>query len=267
MTGLPPPGESAFDPSFYSSLFAIEEKHFWFRARNRVIATVVSQLASRLESGYRVLEVGCGTGGVLNVLESACGRGRVTAMDLFPEALGYARRRARCPLVQGDIHRAPFRVAFDIVGAFDVIEHLSDDARPLSFMRGLLRPGGALVVTVPADPSLWSYFDDASGHFRRYTRAGLVRALEGAGFRVEYATPYMATIFPLVWLGRRLTALSPRKREQAAHVHELAEAELRVTPVVNEVLASVLLREARFVERRRTLPFGTSLLAVARRPA
>lgn len=264
MTGLAAkPGESAFDPSFYASLFAIEEKHFWFRARNRVIATVVSRVTSRLAPGYRVLEVGCGTGSVLHVLESTCTRGSVLAMDLLPEGLRYAHRRTRCPLVQGDIHRAPFRVSFDVIGAFDVIEHLSDDARPLADMRSLLKPGGALVVTVPAAPSLWSYFDDAAGHFRRYTRSSLVCALEGAGLEVEYATPFMTAIFPLVWLGRRLAALSSRERARA---HDLTEAELRITPLVNEVLARVLSQEARLIERGRVLPVGTSLLAIARRP-
>src|SRR4030095_3337719 len=92
----------SYDPAYFARLFSIEDRHFWFRARNRVIATVVAQLRTPLAPGYRVLEVGCGTGKVLKMLDGVCSDGIVTGMDLFGEGLHFARTRTSCALVQGD---------------------------------------------------------------------------------------------------------------------------------------------------------------------
>jgi SAM-dependent methyltransferase len=258
--------QRSYDPTYFERLFAIEDRHFWFHTRNRVIATVVSQIVAGLAPGYRVLEVGCGTGNVLRVLEQACPRGTVVGMDLFAEGLQYAHQRTNCPLVQGDMHMPPFGAQFDLIGLFDVLEHLPDDMQVLRDLHAMLAFGGVLLLTVPAHPSLWSYFDEASHHCRRYELAELENKLIGTSYRVEYITQYMASIFPLVWLGRRLTALTDRRRAgDAGHTHDLAARELRITPVVNDLLALLLAQEARLIARRRPLSIGTSLLAVARK--
>src|SRR5712692_7658765 len=198
--------ESSYDPSCFDALAEVEEKHFWFRARTQVISTLVRQVTADLSPGYRVLEVGCGTGNILRALQEVCPAGSVTGMDLHPEGLRYARRRSSCSLLQGDIHQPPFTSAFDVIGAFDVLEHLPDDARVLRDLEAMLKPGGTLLVTVPAHPSLWSYFDEYSHHCRRYTRVGLQQKLEGAGYHIEYMTEYMTAILPILWLSRTLVA-------------------------------------------------------------
>src|SRR5689334_18506816 len=105
----PTTGEhDSYDPTYFKYLFEIEDKHFWFRARNRVISAAVARVTARLKPGYRFLEVGCGTGNVLRALEKTCKNGVVVGMDLFGEGLRYARGRVTCPLVQGDIHANPF---------------------------------------------------------------------------------------------------------------------------------------------------------------
>jgi SAM-dependent methyltransferase len=121
----------SYDPAYFAPLFAIEDRHFWFRARNQVIATLVRQLTVGLAPGYRVLEVGCGTGNVLRVLEQVCPAGTVIGMDLFAEGLRYARRRTNCPLVQGDVQAAPYATSFALIGLFDVLKHLPDDRQIL----------------------------------------------------------------------------------------------------------------------------------------
>src|SRR6059036_3246571 len=93
----------SYDPAWFARLADIEDRHFWFRARNEVIAALARQITRGLEPGYRVLEVGCGTGNVLRFLEKACPQGTVIGMDLFGEGLAFARRRTKCPLVQGDM--------------------------------------------------------------------------------------------------------------------------------------------------------------------
>ena len=256
----------SYDPSYFAPLFAIEDRHFWFRARNRVIATLVSQITAGLAPGYRVLEVGCGTGNVLRILEQACPRGVAVGMDLFAEGLQYARQRTTCPLVQGDMHVPPFGTQFDLIGLFDLLEHLPDDMQVLRNLHAMLAPEGVLLLTVPAHPSLWSYFDEASHHCRRYKPSELESKLVGTGYRVEYLTQFMASIFPLVWLGRLLVTLFNRQpASDASGTRDLASHDLRITPVMNEILNWLLAQEARLLGRRQSLPIGTSLLAVARR--
>jgi SAM-dependent methyltransferase len=255
---------SSYDPLYFAPLFAMEDRHFWFRARNGLIATLVGQITAHLPAGYRVLEVGCGTGNVLRALETVCDRGVIVGMDLFIEGLRYARRRARAPLVQGDMHTPPFQAVFDLIGLFDVLEHLPDDMRVLRDLHAMLVPGGALLVTVPAHASLWSYFDEAAHHCRRYAGDELGDKLRDAGYRVEYLTQFMAPLFPAIWLGRRVARLRNRRATTAAlNVDDLATNELRIVPVVNDWLYWLLRQEGRWIGRRKRVPIGTSFLAIA----
>lgn len=268
MTELPTKltANGSYNPIYFAPLFAIEDQHFWFRARNRVISALARQITATLAPTYQVLEVGCGTGNVLRVLEQACPSGVVVGLDLFAEGLQYARQRTSCPLVQGDMHTPPFGTQFDLIGLFDVLEHLPDDMQVLRDLHAMLAEEGALLLTVPAHPSLWSYFDEASHHCRRYKPSELESKLIRAGYRVEYLTQYMMSIFPLVWLGRRLAALIDRRpTEDTGRTHDLAFDELRIIPVVNDLLALLLAQETHMIVRRHSLPLGTSLLAVARK--
>ncbi len=260
-------GEKGFDPEFFRLLFEVEDRHFWFRSRNRIVAALVKRLTSELTTGFQVLEVGCGTGNVLRVLCRACPNGTVVGMDLFAEGLAYAQKRTCAALVQGDIYHPPFASRFEIIGLFDVLEHLSDDMQVLWDIKGMLRDNGVLVLTVPAHPRLWSYFDEASHHCRRYRLDELKYKLIEAGYDVEYITQYMMSICPLVWIGRHLSLLRRRvsMRHSGASAAELAIGELRPMPIVNEVLSRLLDIEGRWLARGHTLPLGTSLLAVARK--
>lgn len=257
-----------YNPDHFSPLFAVEDRHFWFRARNLMIAALVRQVVRTLPPGYRVLEVGCGTGNVLQMLERTCRNGSVVGMDLFGEGLHYARRRTRCPLVQGDMRRPPFRVPFDVIGCFDVLEHIPDDLSALECLHEMLSPGATLIASVPAHPTLWSYFDEASGHCRRYTSGELCDKLNQAGFRVEYVTQCMAALFPMMWAGRRAATIFNRIRGAGgvrASPDQMIQSELRLIPIVNELLMAVLRQETRLIARRRFLPIGTSLLVIARK--
>jgi SAM-dependent methyltransferase len=255
-----------YDPIFIPQLAEIEDRHFWFRTRKQVIGSLIAQITVGLPPGYRVLEVGCGTGSVLSTLADVCRGGVVIGVDLLTEALVYARRRSPGLLVQGDVHALPFRREMSVIGLFDVLEHLPDDQRALSDLGDLLVPDGALVLTVPAHKSLWSYFDEAARHYRRYEPAELRDKLHRAGYHVEYLTHYMAVMLPLAWAWRRLTALVDRRQSgKAERTRELTLRELRVLPVLNEFLRLLLAQEARLVARRKILPIGASLVAICRK--
>ena len=262
-----PPGPASYDPVYFAPLFAIEDHHFWFRARNEVISALVEKELRRLAPGYRILEVGCGTGNVLRVLEKICKHGQVIGMDLFLEGLEYARRRVGLGLVQGDMQAPPFGDKFHLIGLFDVLEHLPDDLQVLDYLYSMLLPGAVLFLTVPAFPSLWSYFDEAGRHVRRYQFHELQTRLEQARFKVETISYYMMSIFPLVWMQRKL---APRRSQGKARdekdVHDRTVNELRIVPVANQALATILSLEACWLKSGRRLPFGTSLLAMGRKP-
>lgn len=255
--------EGGFDARYVDALANVEDRHFWFRARAQLIAGLVQRLTPSLPADYRVLEVGCGTGSVLQTLQGACPGHLTVGLDSLFEGLVHARRRSdhSARVLQGDARQPPFRqdVRFDLVGLFDVLEHIPDDRLALVAARGLMRPGGVLLVTVPASPALWSEFDEAAHHCRRYTQPTLRTALVESGFRVEFLSPFMTSLFPLVWFQRRAIGYGGDHAKKGAPLPDL-----RVVPVVNGLLASLLRLESAWVAGRRRMPFGVSLVAVAR---
>ena len=260
-------GWSSYDPAFFDHLARIESRHFWFRTRNKIIATLAEQITKNFPAAYRVLEVGCGTGNVLRALQQACPRGTVTGMDLYAEGLRFARTRTSCPLVQGNLEQPGFGVQFDLIGAFDVVEHLSDDTRVFRSIHSMLKPNGVLLLTVPAHQSLWSYFDEVSHHCRRYEPADLRHKLELSGYEIEFLSQFMTSIYPLLYLVRRIGSVRRRscRLNSAKSDRDLSMKELRIVPVVNGILAFVLNQETKLIKRRRVLPFGTSIIVAARR--
>jgi len=255
-----------YDPSYFPALFDVEDRHFWFTTRNLALEAVIGPLAAQLPARSRVLEIGCGTGKTLQALAVACPNAIIVGMDLLLEGLEYARRRTEVPLVQGTIEHAPFARAFDLVGMFDVLEHIDDDAASLREVHALVAPGRHLVITVPAHNALWSGFDDESHHCRRYEPDELRERLAAAGFEVEYLTLFMATLYPIVRLRRGMAEIVRRGRRRLALTERSAVlSDIKVRPVVNGLLGFALKQEIRFLRLRWQLPLGTSLLAVARR--
>jgi SAM-dependent methyltransferase len=255
--------QGGYDPSFFQQLAGVEDRHFWFRARNRLIYSMSEKLTSGLKPGYRVLEVGCGTGNVLRVLRRACPQGTVVGLELWFDGLRFAQQRSAGPLVQGDVRHCPFGKPFQLIGMFDVLEHIPQELETLTALRDALAPEGRLLLTVPAHQYLWSYFDEAAQHCRRYSSRDIRARLSEAGFEVEFLSPFMTTIFPLVWLVRKMSFGRPGRSSEDART--LASKEFRVLPAINGWLTQMLNLEALWVSRGHRLPIGTSLIVVARR--
>jgi SAM-dependent methyltransferase len=258
------PGSSGgYDPSFFQQLAKVEDRHFWFQARNRLIFAITRKLTSGLAPGYRVLEVGCGTGNVLRVLRQACPQGKVVGLELWFDGLRFAQQRSEGPLVQGDVRNSPFGKPFDLIGMFDVLEHVPEELETLIALREALVSGGRLMLTVPAHQYLWSYFDQAAHHCRRYSLRDIRARLVEAGFQVEFLSQFMTCIFPIVWLFRKVG--TNRRRQNSEDAKTLALREFRVIPVINGLLTAMLKLETLWLRRGHRLPIGTSLLVIARR--
>lgn len=246
-----------FDPALFAELAALEAGNFWFRARNRLILWALRRHAPGFSD---FLEVGCGTGYVLQGIAAAFPQARLVASEAETEGLRFAARRVpRAEFLQMDARRMPFRQEFDAVGAFDVVEHIAEDETVLAQMHRALRPGGHLLLTVPQHPFLWSEYDVRAHHVRRYTRTELRAKLERAGYAVVKMTSFVSLLLPLMMLSRL------NRRSAGADYDPLAE--LRTGNFGNAVLERALDAERLLIRAGLPLPAGGSLLAVARRPA
>lgn len=246
-----------FDPALFAELAQLEERNFWFRARNRLILWALRQYAPAFSD---FLEVGCGTGYVLQGVAAAFPQARLCGSEAQTEGLQFAAARVpRAEFLQMDARRMPFEKEFDAIGAFDVIEHIVEDETVLTQMHRALRPGGSLLLTVPQHPFLWSEYDVRAHHVRRYTAGELRQKLARAGFGIVKMTSFVSVLLPLMMLSR-LT-----RRTDAADYDPLAE--LRIGAVTNTLLERALDVERLLIRAGLSLPFGGSLLAVARREA
>jgi SAM-dependent methyltransferase len=245
----------AFDPANFSRLFALEAGSFWFRGRSDLIEWALCRYFPQTRD---FLEIGCGTGYVLDRLRRSFPDLSLSGSELFAEGLLYARERLgdAAQLIQLDATLPRFREEFDVVGAFDVIEHIEQDAAVLANARAALRPGGGLLLTVPQHEWLWSGTDVAAHHLRRYTRDGLRARLVGAGFEILRITSFMTLLLPAMWLARR---------RQGDGMQEV-EAELDLPAPVNAIGRAALAIDSALIRAGINLPLGGSLLAIARRP-
>lgn len=227
-------------------------RHWWFLGRRAVI---LSEMARWLPPApCRIAEVGCGSGGLLPGLARF---GSVTGVEADPFLRETARARGLDVLAGALPDRVPLPpTQLDAVCLFDVLEHIEEDGRALAAVRDLLKPGGLLFATVPAYPWLWSRHDELLGHRRRYTAARLGGDVMSARFTVERLTYFNTVLAPPIIAARLVRRILGRNS------HDLG----RPPAPLNRILAACFGFE-RHLLRRGPLPFGISLLVVARRPS
>lgn len=236
----------------------IEEDHWWFRGKRMILRSLLERHRPGGGAGTRrLLDLGCGTGGVLRDRSEgiAC-----FGADRSALALRICREKGFGQLARADLANVPFAAdAFDVVLALDLIEHLEDDVGFLRQAAHLCRPGGCMIVAVPAFPSLWSQHDVTFEHHRRYRAAGLRAVVEAAGLRVDRITHTNALLFPAAAFWRIVVGrLRPAGSGQGHDFY-------RVPGFVNALLALAYRFEAWWL-RRADFPFGVSVVCVARRP-
>lgn len=250
-------GTAGFKPEAFGELARLEEGHFWFQARNRIILWAIERHAPAPRS---ILEIGCGTGFVLKALVKRFPRTRVTGSEVFTTGLVYAQRRVPgVHLCQMDARDIGHVAEFEVIGAFDVLEHIAEDDRVLDSVRRALVPGGVLVLTVPQHPWLWSPADDYACHERRYTARDLTAKLQKAGFHIEQSTSFVTLLLPAMMLSRL------QKRREAADTRDPA-SEFRLPALLNALFLVIMRVEFLLLRLGLSLPVGGSRLVVARAP-
>lgn len=250
---------SGFDPKLFKLLFEIEKKHFWHIGRKEIIYQILRKIMTKDFKDLKMIELGCGNGNVLKYLHQ---QGiNIEGSDLFLEALKFCQQIINVPLYQINALRTPFRDAsYDIIGLFDLLEHIKNDAELLKEAYRICKPQGKIILTVPAHQHLWSYFDVLSHHQRRYCKKELVNKLEKAGFQIEKISFYMFFLFPIYWAFRKINLF--RKSNKNLLASQLLE--LKPIPLLNKCFLSLLRLEKKLITRVN-LPWGASLICVAQK--
>ncbi|MBA5686204.1 class I SAM-dependent methyltransferase [Rugamonas apoptosis] len=238
-------------PEAYLEMAATEQHHWWFTGRRAILDAVLAGMG--LPAAARILEIGSGTGGNLDLL---AGHGTVSAVEMDPTARSIALdktghrfdiRQGRCP------DNVPFPPAsFDLVCMFDVLEHIDEDVATLAVAKALLASGGRILLTVPANRWMWGPHDVFLHHKRRYSSAELRRKAGAAGLRMERLTHFNTLLFPL--------AAVMRIKDRLAGTQAASGTAIPAAPI-NQVLRHVFSSE-RHLLRWMPLPFGVSLLAI-----
>jgi SAM-dependent methyltransferase len=246
---------SGMDPQNFAALSKVETEYFWFVARNELIVGLVNRY---FPDARRFLEIGCGNGAVLRAIAQSRPWERLVGSELHPSGLAFARKRLppEVEFVQMDARDIPAVGAFDLTGAFDVIEHIVDDEGVLRGLRAATQTGGGIIVAVPQHPSLWSRADDVAHHQRRYRRGELEEKLLRNGFEVLFSSSFTALLLPLMAASR----LKGRGKETDDDVFR----EFTLNRHLNNIFTAVLRAEVRMTLAGWRWPAGGSRIVVGR---
>lgn len=237
----------------YEQMAQLDGRHWWFTARRRILDGVIERIV-RPPNDARILELGAGTGHNLAMLSRF---GSVEASELDPIARELASERLGQPVVEAalpDLSMFPAG-SYDLVALLDVLEHVPDDKGSLNAIYGLLKPGAALLLTVPINPWMWSAHDVAHHHHRRYRKQEIRKLAEGAGYQIDLLSPFNSLLFPPIAAVRLVGKLTGKDDSDDA----------MPSAPVNRILDSVFGLERALIGRV-PMPFGVSLVAVLRRP-
>lgn len=245
-----------FKSDYFSVLARLEMTNFWFRSRNRLLMWAIEKYYPNFQS---LLEIGCGTGYVLTGISKKFPRSTLYGSEIFIAGLGFsAARLPSAKFMQMDARSMPFENEFDVIGAFDVLEHIEEDEKVLSQMCAALKPEGLMLLTVPQHAWLWSPVDEYACHERRYAASDLHQKIQAAGFRVIRSTSFVTTLLPAMMISRFLQKKVSDKKFDAT-------AELKISPWLNSLFSRMLGAELALIKWGFNLQLGGSRLVVARK--
>lgn len=245
-----------FKPHYFEMLANLEAGHFWYRARNQLI---LWGLKTYFPDAANFLEIGCGTGFVISGIQRALPGMNCYGSEIFPEGLVFAKQRLpKASFWQMDARRIPFVDEFDLVGSFDVIEHIEEDETVIAQMFQAIKPGGGLLLTVPQHKALWSGSDVRACHVRRYEANELRDKVKNAGFEILDETSFVSLLVPLMWLSRKL------ERDTTVAISESSEFD--INPILNTCFYQIMLLEQQLLKLGIRFQIGGSRFLIARKP-
>ncbi|MBA3580918.1 MAG: class I SAM-dependent methyltransferase [Gammaproteobacteria bacterium] len=245
-----------FKSSYFSELARLEEANFWFQARNRLILWGLEKYCKNFKS---FLEIGCGTGYVLSGISKQFPHSTISGSEIFIDGLAFAA--ARLPSVnfmQMDARNIPFEEEFDVIGAFDVLEHIEEDERTLAQVHTALRPEGYMLLTVPQHAWLWSPVDEYACHVRRYSALDIHAKITAAGFHIIRSTSFVTSLLPAMLVSRIVQKRASKEKFDAT-------SELKISHWLNSLFFRMLSLELALIKKGFNFPIGGSRLVVAKK--
>lgn len=248
-------GGGGYEADLFAKLAPLEESNFWFRARNTLLMWALGKYGPSFHS---FLEIGCGTGYVLSGVAKQFPHATLYGSEIFVDGLAFASTRVpSAELMQMDARKIPYFEEVDVIGAFDVLEHIEEDEQVLDEMRGALEPGGLLMISVPQHRWLWSPADDHAFHVRRYTKPELHTKIRAAGFEILRSTSFVSFLLPAMLLSRLKSSKGQGEYD--------ATDELKLPKILNAVFYGIMRLELGLIKLGINFPVGGSRLVVARK--
>lgn len=238
----------------FRSLAKLEQKNYWFRARNKIIVDIIKKYCPHTEN---LLEIGCGTGFVLSHIQRTFPNMTIFGSEIYLEGLKLTSQRTsdKTSLYQMNALNIPFEKEFDLICMFDVLEHIDNDETVLSEVHRALKDNGMIFITVPQHQFLWSQIDEIACHKRRYSRKMLAKKLKNAGFIPIRTTSFVTLLFPLLLFSRHV------KRGHGKNCLQ----ELQIREPLNSILEKFIGIDRWLIKCGISLPFGGSLLTIAKK--
>lgn len=243
---------------YYKEYYELERNHWWFVAREKILTQYIKKCVSekQLTPNLKILNIGCGPGRSSEYLSQF---GTVVSVEYDTFCCEFAREKTGLEIINGSITELPFNgEKFDLVCAFDVIEHVEDDMKAVAEMKRVAKKDGMLLVTVPAFMSLWSHHDEVNQHFRRYKLKQLHQLFTTTGNgKAIYTSYFNFFLFPPVYAFRRLSRLLKFKNKRKGSGSDF---ETWNPGFINTVLFKIMFSESKLINRAIKLPFGVSIL-------
>ena len=228
------------------------------RVRNQRRVDHILQAIQPIALGHQMLEIGCGTGYVMNAVAQHFPHTKIFGGELFVNGLHFAAQRIpTAEFMQIDARYMPFDAEFSVIGMFDVLEHIAEDTLVLQSTYTALQPGGCLICSVPQHQWLWSHVDDYSKHQRRYQRGELEQKMRAAGFTILRSTSFNSLLLPVMFISRLL------QRTQMASSDGMGE--FNISPLINHVCEWILRIELWFIQRGINFPIGGSRIIIVQK--
>ena len=246
----------------FKILFEIEDENFWFVHRNNIIKNLFQRYLGKEVN--KVLEIGSGTGYVLKGLNDEFENYNLFGSEIHLEGIKYAQNRLpKVEFIQMDATNMPFENEFNAIGAFDVLEHIEEDKKVIKEVYKSLGSGGIFIISVPQYQWMWSVNDDIAYHKRRYSRKELNNKLSIEGFDVIYMSSFVFVLFPVMCFSRLFKKKNVSEITNEIIIKEMNE--LKLNTIVNSIFGLFMKMDVLLIKWGISLPFGGSLIAVAKK--
>ena len=244
------------DKKFYQEYYTLEREGWWFKARLYILESYCKDLA--VNTNIKILNVGAATGATSEMLSRY---GEVTSLEYDKFCCEFLKVKTGIEAINASLTELPFKNnTYDLICAFDVIEHIEDHEKALDEIYRVLRPHGKYFLTVPAFQSLWSNHDVVNHHYRRYTKKKFNSLISNSNLKIDYSTYFNFWLFIPISIARFILNIIPRKKKENSSGSD--NEIMKSSKVINAILFSIFHSEKYLLNHNVKFPFGVSIMTI-----